>query len=1821
MKTQAFVTTELLTKCRTFSLSRGIHSETKETILIKIAETPAAIQNFKNEIDVLSQNDIGGETKIIHSDLNGTKPFILYKNVVGSILAEKISAISEYPLPKICDVFLNLSHCVQLIHNQNIIHNGISPFNFIYNESNNKSSIIDFGGSSEYNFKLRDQFSPYDHLPNLLYIAPEQTGRINRSIDHRSDLYSLGIIFYEILSGHPPFRSEEPIEIIHSHISRMPEKIEGKNEELVSVILKLIAKNPENRYQSTQGLIHDLSRIQSNQGHFKIALKDFSSRLNINETLYGRSEEKALLLQLLKDTYESTNHSNFLLILGGAGQGKSALIDEILNDTIIQKGYFLKGKHDQILKNIPYSSISQILKKYISIVISQKFEIQEYSKKKILEELGDNIGVITQLVPEIELLVGKQKIPPSLEGQEAQNRFHAIFRTLLKTLSELSKPLVIVIDDFQWADAATIQLLSSLTFEKSIPGLFLILSSRFKEEYDSSFLFNFLDHLEGLSYINKITITDLSKSDIHLLLEDSIGTETEDFDALLEFLFNTANGNPLFTKELLNELKHYNSLYFDFKKEKWCFDASVISKISISSNIIETIQFRLRSLSPGTLELLKFASCEGISFDLNCFQNFNNFRIEELIVFAEEASKAGIIFPVEKISQNTRYSFYHDRFLQSTYNLTSEKERMVYNLHLAKYYKANYGESKIIGICNFYQNASELIIEQQEIIDLIIDHFKAIQIARKHVAYDLGLSLAKTAVAHFDRLKTYDENLKFSIMEEYGWLLYATGNFDDGEKVYLELINNCQDLKAFARLNIVRIGSLASRSRIFDSVNLGLEVINKLGVFIPTSEEERGALFMTEYGKILNYLETHKPNDLLLLPKMDDEIQILVQQILSRLLIPTILSAQITLLGVLTCISITLVIKHGAIDLVAYAYALFAVTIISIQKDYKTGVEFGEIALEASLWNQNKSLMGGVYNTVGCITNHLKYPASDNERLFKLSSKFCEESGNIFERVLSEGNSLWNHFYRGANVHDIYTSIANFENICKKYNVWDAMLNIYFPTMAMLKFLTGENEPSDLLHYSGRTELEHVEIVEKLGSKSPLAQFYGILITKSFLFGKYEEILKSGELLEKNTAAPTVYHDICPNFYRCVSYILVLNTLGEEQKIYYQNKIQNLKSEFKIFSELNPDNFLHMYLLILAVESAEDNKNWEAMGLFDESINSAKENGYIQNAALAYEIASKFYNRNNRIKIADNYKFEAYKLYNHWGAEVKIKSMDQEDPNLKLLYKSYVLGRSNYSSQISSNSELQMDYLSMIKTANILLTEVRTDQLIEKIIKIILENSGANEATLIVNQSGQPFIHTYGCVTEKVEIEFINKPIQKFENISQNILNYVLNSKNQVLLDKAYTNPEYISNPYIANKKVQSLLCKPIIHKTEVIGAIYLENNFISGAFSPDRTEIINLISTFAGISLENSLLYQELDNKVKVRTFELNQTNEKLVETNSLLNQTLDNLKSTQEQLIMSEKMVVLGRLISGIAHEINTPLAAIVASNQLTLELTSENTLDILETYSNFDPKAKEIWKILFEHRKQNILFRSASAFRETKQEISEILKNHNLPAGDFFVDTLTELGVNKENIFEIIQYLNLPNIESILENLISISTILNSGAIIKNAAERATKVIKALKNYVYESQTESLSEIILSKQIEMCLVLYQTKIKSKFEINTDFSEIIPIMGYADQLNQVWINLINNAFYAVKQEGKLNIRTFYTDEYLAISFQDNGIGIPVEIHSKIFNPFFTTKSAEDGSGLGLDICKKIIERHNGKIEFQSIPGNTCFTVYLSRNLKPNSV
>ncbi|MCB1179932.1 MAG: serine/threonine-protein kinase PknK, partial [Leptospiraceae bacterium] len=475
------ILTELFEGTETI-LYRAQKDDNSEPVILKLARSQSSFYRLVNEYEILSEISINEVPKILGFHQDKDNPFLVLSDLGGYPLSNFVDKVKNFPLKKILKIFINIVLVLDKVHKNKIIHKDIKPSNILYKEEDDSISIVDFGISTIYDIKLND-YKSIKHLEGTIqYISPEQTGRINRTIDSRSDLYSLGITFYLLLSGKLPFLSEDPIDLIYSHISRKPPKLENIHPLLGDIVLKLLSKNPENRYQSTYGLLNDLRKLETGNNEFDLATKDFLTKVRFSDKIFGRFKEIELLNFLMERSIREPDSTTFLFITGEAGSGKSSLIDELKRKTNIEKGFFLKGKHDQIQKNIPYSSFSQILKKYLELIYSENKLIQNDVKNNLKRILGDNTGLFKSIVPELQDFLEEFSSPSPLEGGEAYNRFNVYFINLLKEIVSHVNPFVIALDDLQWADSATINLVKKIIQEKNIPGLFFVIGFRDNEK-------------------------------------------------------------------------------------------------------------------------------------------------------------------------------------------------------------------------------------------------------------------------------------------------------------------------------------------------------------------------------------------------------------------------------------------------------------------------------------------------------------------------------------------------------------------------------------------------------------------------------------------------------------------------------------------------------------------------------------------------------------------------------------------------------------------------------------------------------------------------------------------------------------------------------------------------------------------------------------------------------------------------------------------------------------------------------------------------------------------------------------------------------------------------------------------------------------------------------------------------------------------------------------------------------------------------------------------------------------------------------------------
>jgi signal transduction histidine kinase len=631
----------------------------------------------------------------------------------------------------------------------------------------------------------------------------------------------------------------------------------------------------------------------------------------------------------------------------------------------------------------------------------------------------------------------------------------------------------------------------------------------------------------------------------------------------------------------------------------------------------------------------------------------------------------------------------------------------------------------------------------------------------------------------------------------------------------------------------------------------------------------------------------------------------------------------------------------------------------------------------------------------------------------------------------------------------------------------------------------------------------------------------------------------------------------------------------------------------KTWADNCPTHFLHKYLLVKAEIASLNGKDLEAMDLYDSAIESARENKYIQNEALANELAAKFWLKRGKTEIAQLYLKKAHSRYQQWGAKRKLDDLEAKYPQLLAQKHSDRLHTTN--GCLNRNSPL--DFNTVMKASQSLSEEIVLSRLLEKMMQIVIENVGAETGFLLLPQHDEWFIEAESHLNSH-EIKVLQSiPLENHPPLAASIIRYIARTQTPLVLNNATIEGNFTRDPHIVKHQTQSILCTPLKSRGQLIGILYLENKLIPSAFTPDRLEVVKLLSAQIVISIENARLYAQLEDKVAERTQELSQT--------------VEHLKATQDELVQSEKMAALGKLIAGVAHEINTPLGAIRSSVGNIADFLNSTLAQLPAFFKQLSQARQHYFLNLVQKASQIDMTLSIREKRRLKNALISELEKHAIENADTIAMSLIGIGIY-EDVTPFLPLLKDADSQAILENAYQLASLRKSVQAIKIASDRASKVVFALKNFARFDASGEKVQANITEGIETVLTLYHNQFKQGVLVKKHFAQLPPMWCYPDDLNQVWINLIHNALQAMDYKGTLTIEVLQQSEQVRVSITDSGKGIPPEIQPKIFEPFFTTKPAGEGNGLGLDIVRRIIDKHEGKIDVESTQGKTTFTVSL---------
>ncbi|MBG1270290.1 AAA family ATPase [Nostoc sp. WHI] len=1462
---------------------RGVRVEDQCPVIIKglRAEqcTPKNIEQLKHEYAIAQRLNIAAVVKAYALEMHQGIPYLILEDFKGRSLDQLLDQFQQ-PI-SFLKIAIQITSRLAQIHTHHIVHKDIKPQNILVNLESNEVKIADFGIAAFIPYEQQRVSSSSRIEGSLPYLSPEQTGRMNQGIDHRSDLYSLGVTFYEMLTGQLPFQGKDPLEWVHCHIAKSPLSLTKLNSNipqiLSDIIIKLLSKVAEQRYQSALGLQFDLEQclkqlettgqIQS----FILGKQDISERFQIPQKLYGREQEIAKLLQAFERVV-SQGKLELVLVSGYAGVGKSSLVKEIHKPIVRERGFFICGKFEQYKRDIPYFTIVQAFQTLVRQILTQPKDQLATWKKRIQAALGNNGRLIADVIPEVELIVGEQLPIPELGPAESQNRSNLVFQNFISVFAQKEHPLTVFLDDMQWADSATLNLIQTIITGSNIQYLCFILAYR-DNEVDVVHLFNLM--IEKVrqhgAKTTEILLTPLNLIYVNQLIADTLHTSAEQAAPLAKFIFQKTDGNPFFVNEFLKTLHQENLLNFyppqsplskGGSKGGWEWDLAQIEAQGITDNIVNLMIARMQKLPKATQQVLKLASCIGNRFDLEILAIVSEQSIEETAKALVEAILRGLIICIESDeSAEKNYRFYHDRIQQAAYSLIADESKPAVHLTIGRILLKNASpeqvNEQIFDLVNQLNLAGDLIIEHKEKDELVRLNLIAGKRAKASTAYTTAkkfFSVAMNLLAANAWIEQYGQT--FTLFKERAECEFLIGNLEQAEELFENLLLKVESHIEKANIYMLQIRLYQVAGRYEEALTLGLETLKLFGVTFPDINEQIEALLAIEKSQVLANLGNRQVSDLIDAPIIQDlNIKTLIS-LLTTLGPPTYLGRpQIFPLVVLKAVNYSL--KFGNTEDSCFAYSMYAMLLVSIFHDIPTGYAFSEMTIQLNEKFNDLKLKGTVLHIHGSHVNvwcnHIATDISFLERGFI----GCVEAGDVTMANYNGYQSSWQIIQLGSPLSDTYKSLEKYTTFASQSKHEAVYRTIRLQQMLLMN-LRGLTQHNLTLSNDEFDETQALSIITDAGFVSGIIFYHIIKLIIFFTYRQYAEALNCALELSRfpvSTLALPIETDYV--LYYSLTLAALYPTVSYQEQEQFLQTLESHQHQLQYWANNCPANFLHKSQLVAAEMARIEGRELEAMRLYEQSIGSAREQGFVQYEALANELGAKFYLERKFELIAKTYLQEAKNAYLRWEASAKIKQLEECYP--QLLPQQQLVSNETF---FSTGEHL--DFLSVVKASQTISSEIVLPQLLKTLMQIVIEQAGAEIGYLLLAHEENLVIEVEAKVNPQSENLNVSRLVLEAEIpqvIPQSILNYVQRTQEIVILHNASEQNLFSGDEYIIQKQPKSVLCLAIARQSKLLGILYLENNFIPSAFTQDKLSILEILTVQIAISLENARLYQGLED------------------------------------------------------------------------------------------------------------------------------------------------------------------------------------------------------------------------------------------------------------------------------------------------------------------------------------------------------------------------
>ncbi|MEH2349758.1 MAG: AAA family ATPase [Nostoc sp.] len=1469
--------------------------------------------NLEGVIKAYSQQDYQRTLVIILEDFGGES--------LEQWMHKRPDIFCPMPLSTFLNLAIALTDILGRIHAANVIHKDINPGNIVLNLDTGVVKIIDFGIATQFNRTNPTFKSPHVLEGTLAYLSPEQTGRMNRLLDYRTDFYSLGMTFYELLTRHLPFPTVDMLELVHCHIAKAPVPPHEINttipKPVSDIILKLMAKNAEERYQSAWGIKADLEICAEQLAEIgqissiKLALQDASSQFQIPQKLYGRDKEVAMLLAAfvriacpesncvaaLPNNSETTSQreqaSNpkfqveMMLVSGYAGIGKSALVQEIYKPITQKRGYFISGKFDQFQRNIPYSAIADALQKLVQQLLSEPDEQVQEWRSQLLTALGTNGRIIIDIIPEIELIIGKQPPIPDVGASEAQNRFHRIFGQFVRVFCSESHPLAIFLDDLQWIDSATLKLIELMLLDEQTQSLFLIGAYRDNEVNPTHPLALMLERLRKQgAVLQEIVLAPLTLEPLSQLIAETLHQNADTVRPLAELVLRKTEGNPFFVNEFLRMLYSENLLTFDAEHLSWEWNIAQIQFQNITDNVVELMLRKLKKLPEVTQQILRLAACVGAEFNLNTLSIVCQQSSKSVFQHLLLAIQGGLIQPLSELDEELliqEYKFLHDRVQQAAYILIDESQKQVVHLQIGRNLLGKTLperlSDRLFEIVDHLNHGIELVTDQPERNEIARLNLIAGQKAKAAIAYSMAqkyLATARVWLAASSWQTNYDLTLELYL--ETTELAYLCGDFEQVESWVAIVVQEAKNILDIVKVYDVKIQTYIAQNQLLEAINTGLQVLQQLGISFYETPSQLD--IQLELDAIASLIGQKPIEDLLHLPEMTEPDKLAAMRILSRITIAAWIAAP-DLMTLLVFKQVTLSFEHGNSFASSFAYANFGLVLCGKIEDIETGYEFGQLALRQLSQSKSHLLRARTSLIVNTFIIHWKDHVRDTLQPLVEAYQSGLETGDLEFAAYSAHSYCFNSYVVGNELVEVEHEMREYNEAIRQIKQETALTWNQIFHQAITNLMGYSVNPT---HLVGKFYNEENGLPQHEAANDGTAIFnvYFNKLFLCYLFSEYAQAVENSTIAERYLIR-IIGTPIAP-FYYLYDALTRLATYPESSAQAQEEilkKIAVSQEKIKQWAHYAPMNHLHKYYLVQAETARVLGQLLEAEEFYEQAIQWAKDNEYLQEEALAYELAAKHYLARGREKIAQTYMKEAHYCYDRWGATAKLKDLETRYPQLFPQSSGMAFAPIAKTSKNTSNtSPIAFDLAAVMKAAQAISSEIELDKLLSYLMKILIENAGAQTGFLILENSGEWVIEASGELNddddgESVHTTQVLQSISTKNHLPESIINYVIRTHESVILNDATHEGNFINEPYIQDHKSQSILCLPMLNQGKLIGVLYLENQLAAGAFTPERvsvrasvpealgdatrSQVLHLLSTQAAIAIENAKLYSKL--------------------------------------------------------------------------------------------------------------------------------------------------------------------------------------------------------------------------------------------------------------------------------------------------------------------------------------------------------------------------